>query len=71
MVVKKLHECGMQSEHAYTAAVVSIGVSFVSWAVSMSRESRGLDRADRWGIFVGEWAPTFFGLGLALAKYEK
>jgi hypothetical protein len=22
------------------------------------------------GIFVGEWAPTFFGLGLALSKYE-
>ena len=23
------------------------------------------------GIFVGEWAPTFFGLGLALSHYEQ
>ncbi|MFJ5085409.1 hypothetical protein [Streptomyces sp. NPDC088706] len=33
-------------------------------------EAQGVDRADRWGIFVGEWAPTFFGLGLALSRYE-
>lgn len=26
--------------------------------------------ADRWGIFVGQWAPTFFGLDLALHQYE-
>ncbi|MEU3396626.1 hypothetical protein [Streptomyces filamentosus] len=30
-----------------------------------------LERADRWGIFVGEWVPTFFALGLALANYER
>lgn len=30
----------------------------------------GVARADRVGIFVGEWAPTFFTLGLALAHYE-
>ncbi|MGK5627995.1 hypothetical protein [Streptomyces sp. URMC 123] len=41
-----------------------------SWAASVKGESAGIDRADRWGIFVGEWAPTFFGLGLALAQYE-
>ena len=26
---------------------------------------------DRWGIFIGNWAPTFFGLGNALRSYEK
>ena len=25
----------------------------------------------RWGIFVGHWAPTLFGLGNALRTYEK
>lgn len=70
MVVKMLHDKGLRSEHAYTAAVGSIGLSFLSWA--MSRKSSEPDsRADRWGIFVGQWAPTFFGLGLALAQYEK
>ena len=30
----------------------------------------GLKR-DRWGIFVGHWAPTFFALGIALKNQEK
>ncbi|MFF7701362.1 hypothetical protein [Streptomyces lydicus] len=71
MIIKKLHEAGLRSEHAYCAALGSIGISFLSWATSAKLEkSAGVDRADRWGIFVGEWAPTFFGLGLALAHYE-
>ncbi|MFI1972601.1 hypothetical protein BLA24_07915 [Streptomyces cinnamoneus] len=71
MLVRKMHEAGVRSEHAYMAAMASIGLSFLSWATSAKTESAGIDRADRWGIFVGEWAPTFFGLGLALAQYEK
>ncbi|KUL55385.1 hypothetical protein ADL22_00360 [Streptomyces sp. NRRL F-4489] len=70
MVIKKLHEAGLRSDHAYTAAVASVGLSFLAWLGSVKGESAGTDRADRWGIFVGEWAPTFFGLGLALARYE-
>ncbi|MFI8370695.1 hypothetical protein [Streptomyces sp. NPDC085466] len=69
MVVQKLHEAGLRSEHAYLAAVGSIGLSLASWLTSSRREN--LERADRWGIFVGEWAPTFFALGLALANYER
>ncbi|MEU5100251.1 hypothetical protein [Streptomyces sp. NPDC020996] len=71
MIIKKMHEMGIRSEHAYTAGLASIGFSIAAWAGSLKAESgRGLDRADRWGIFVGEWAPTFFGLGLALSHYE-
>ncbi|MEU2159480.1 hypothetical protein QRN89_29720 [Streptomyces chengbuensis] len=71
-MIKMLHEKGLRSEHAYTAAVVSIGLSIFSWTASMKAEPGfGVDRADRWGIFVGEWAPTFFGLGLALSQYEQ
>ncbi|MFD0526589.1 hypothetical protein ACFQ1I_03880 [Kitasatospora arboriphila] len=62
---------GLTSEHAYTAAFASIGLSLLSWGISMKAEQAGVERADRWGIFVGEWAPTFFALGLALANYEK
>ena len=71
MVIKKLHDMGIRSEHAYIAGLASIGLSFASWAVSLKAEPAGVDRADRWGIFVGEWAPTFIGLGLALAHYEQ
>ena len=69
-IVRKLHEAGVTSEHAYAAAFGSVGLSMLSWVVSVKAERAGLERADRWGIFVGEWAPTFFGLGLALAQYE-
>ncbi|MGW0538444.1 hypothetical protein [Streptomyces sp. NPDC003032] len=69
-MIRKLHDAGLRSEHAYTAALASIGLSVLAWAASVKGESAGVDRADRWGIFVGEWAPTFFGLGLALAQYE-
>ncbi|MFE2443099.1 hypothetical protein ACWDHW_40705 [Streptomyces melanosporofaciens] len=71
-MIKKLHDVGLRSEHAYTAAVASIGLSILTWATSLRAEpGAGLDRADRWGIYVGEWAPTFFGLGLALSHYEQ
>ncbi|MCZ7415877.1 MULTISPECIES: hypothetical protein [unclassified Streptomyces] len=71
MIVKKLHDSGIRAEHAYAAGFVSIGLSVLTWCTSLSVEKKGEERADRWGIFVGEWAPTFFGLGLALSTYEK
>jgi hypothetical protein len=72
VIIKKLHEKGVRSEHAYIAAFVSIGLSFGSWAASLTMEpGASISRADRWGIFVGEWAPTFFGMGLALSHYEQ
>lgn len=72
MIIKKLHDMGLRSEHAYTAAVVSIGLSVASWVGSLKVEPGvNLARADRWGIFVGEWAPTLFGLGIALSHYEQ
>jgi hypothetical protein len=70
MIIKRLHEMGIRSEHAYLAGVTSIGLSVATWGTSLKAEPiGGLARADRWGIFVGEWAPTF--LGLALSHYEQ
>ncbi|MET8534468.1 hypothetical protein ABZV67_21660 [Streptomyces sp. NPDC005065] len=71
MIVKMLHDKGLKSEHAYCAGFLSIGLSIASWFGSMKVEPLGVARADRCGIFVGEWAPTFFAIGLALAKYER
>jgi hypothetical protein len=72
MIIKKMHDMGIRSEHAYIAAFASIGLTVVAWATSLNAEpGTGVARADRWGIFVGEWAPTFFGLGLALSHYEQ
>ncbi|MCX2968531.1 hypothetical protein [Streptomyces marinisediminis] len=71
MIVKKMHDAGVRSEHAYLGAFVSIGGAFATWLTSTKAERAGLDRADRWGIFIGEWAPTFFALGIALSQYEQ
>ncbi|MER5387362.1 hypothetical protein ABT040_45365 [Streptomyces sp. NPDC002688] len=72
MIIEKMHDMGIRSEHAYLAAMASIGLSVAAWAGSLKIEP-GVDiaRADRWGIYIGEWAPTFFGLGLALSQYEQ
>ncbi|GAA4942189.1 hypothetical protein HD597_001129 [Nonomuraea thailandensis] len=69
-MIKKLHDMGIKSGHMYTAGLCSIGLAFGSWLLSTKAESAGLDRADRWGIFIGEWAPTFFAMGLALRMEE-
>src|SRR5437763_12032454 len=58
-MIEKLHDAGLRSEHAYVAGFASIGLSFLAWATSLRAEKAGTDRADRWGIFVGHWAPTF------------
>lgn len=70
-MIAKLSEMGVTSEMAYAAGAASIGLSVVSWVVSKQGESAGTDRADRWGLFIGEWAPTFFALGVALRLEEK
>ncbi|MFI7633482.1 hypothetical protein [Nonomuraea sp. NPDC049400] len=69
-MIRRLHTMGVRSSHMYTAGMLSIAASFTSWLMSKQYESEGLARADRWGIFVGEWAPTCFALGVALALEE-
>jgi hypothetical protein len=49
----------------------SIGFSFVSWLVSRMNPRHDRAQSDRWGIFVGHWAPTFFTIGIALKLEEK
>jgi len=70
-MIEWLHNAGVKSDWAYLAGFTSIGLSFAAWGASKKAEDAGTDRADRWGIFVGHWAPTFFGLGNALRSYEK
>lgn len=69
-MIAKLSEIGVTSEMAYAAGTASIGLSVLSWVASKKGEDAGTDRADRWGIFVGQWAPTFFALGIALRLEE-
>lgn len=70
-MVKLLRKAGMTSTMMYAAGFASIGMSVAAWFTSRNIESRGIARADRWGIFVGQWAPTFFALGNAMQIEEE
>lgn len=69
-MLKLMRKSGITSQMLFSAGFVSIGLAFASWMTSKKAEAAGLDRADRWGIFVGEWAPTFFALGTAMRLEE-
>ena len=68
-MIKKLHELGVKSEYAYIGAFASIVLSWLSYAVSRGKNG---DKAqsDRWGIYVGHWAPTLMAVGVALRLEE-
>ncbi|WP_055481339.1 hypothetical protein [Sphaerimonospora mesophila] len=69
-MIRMLHQMGLRSNMMYGAGLISIGASIASWFVSKQYENAGMDRADRWGLFIGEWVPTFFALGIALRMEE-
>jgi hypothetical protein len=68
--IASAHDLGITSNHAYILGFASIGLSLGSWAVSRLRKSDDKAQSDRWGIFIGHWAPTFFAIGLALKNEE-
>ena len=70
-VVNRLHRLGVRSEWAYIGGFASIGVSLASWAISRNKTGDSKAQSDRWGIFIGHWAPTFMALGVALKLEEK
>lgn len=67
--VGALANWGVRSGHAYTAGFVSVGISLLTWLISRGKDD-GKAQSDRWGLFIGQWAPTFLALGIAL-KQEK
>jgi hypothetical protein len=70
-MIKIMRKARISSAMLYTAGFASIGLSIASWFTSRNLESKGIARADRWGIFVGQWAPTFFALGNAMRMEEE
>ncbi len=69
-MIKKLHDFGVRSEHAYIGGFASIGLTYLSYFASRKKKGDDKAQADRWGIFIGHWAPTFFALGIALKLEE-
>jgi hypothetical protein len=67
-MVKRIGNLGLTSDMAYIAAISSVVLSIVMWF-----RNRGDDpaHAERFGIFVGLWAPTLAILGHALEENER
>ncbi|RJL31597.1 hypothetical protein [Bailinhaonella thermotolerans] len=70
-MIKALHKMGIRSSMMYGLGLGSIALTVASWATSKRFEARGIERADHWGLFIGEWAPTFFAMGVALRIEEQ
>ena len=70
-MVKILRSLRISSDIAYGAGLASIAASIGAWATSRSKEEAPAAKAERWGIFVGLWAPTFMAIGNALKAEEK
>jgi hypothetical protein len=69
-MIKFLRGLGITSDVAYLAGVASIGASIAAWTLSSRMENAPGEKADRWGIYVGLWAPTFMALGNAIQTAE-
>ena len=69
-MIKLLRGLGVTSDVAYLAGMLSIGASIAAWSLSSRMENAPGDKADRWGIYVGLWAPTFMALGNAIQTAE-
>lgn len=68
MLVKSLRSIGINSDVLHVAALLSIGGSILTWRAA--KNSGDAAHAERFGIFVGLWAPTFFALADAVGTKE-
>jgi hypothetical protein len=67
MLFRTLHRLGVPSDIAYGAGVLSILGAIAAWAI---RNEKNAANAERLGIFIGLWAPTFMIIGSGLQQQE-
>jgi hypothetical protein len=68
-MLKFIRDMGLNSDTMYLATFASILGSIGIWALT-NRESEDRAHAERFGIFVGLWAPTFWAMGNAMKDAE-
>ena len=68
MLVKTLRSSGISSDVLQLAALASIAGSILTWRAAKSKGDPA--HAERLGIFIGLWAPTFFALADAVGTQE-
>ena len=68
MLVQQMHKIGITSDVLQVLGFVSIFGSIATWRAA--KGSGDAAHAERFGIFVGLWAPTFFALAGEVAIAE-
>jgi len=63
-LIKKI---GITQDLMYTLGFASVGASIAIWNAKKGEDNA---HAERFGIFVGLWAPTFFALAGQVATVE-
>ena len=69
MLARRLRDIGLSSDVMHVAALASIGASILTWA--RAKRAGDAAHAERFGIFIGLWAPTFFALADLIATVEE
>lgn len=64
-MIQLFRKVGLSQDLMYTLGLASVGASIAIWN---ARKSGDTAHAERFGIFVGLWAPTFFAIGNGLAR---
>ena len=67
-MIRFLRSIGISSNTSYLLGFASVAASIAIW-----NSTKGYDapHAERFGIFVGLWAPTFFAIGNGLDAAER
>ena len=68
MIARRLHTVGLTSDVLHVAALASIAGSILTWRGA--KKGGDVAHAERFGIFIGLWAPTFFALADLVATVE-
>ena len=68
MLVQQMNKVGISSDVLQVLGFASIFASIATWR--MAKGSGDVAHAERFGIFVGLWAPTFFALAGQVAQAE-
>jgi hypothetical protein len=67
VMIEKIRGLNITSSMAYGASLLSILLSIAIWSL---RRDEDPDHAERFGIFVGLWAPTLAIFAHALEQHE-
>jgi len=68
MLVQQMNKFGISSDVLQVLGFASIFASIATWR--MAKGSGDIPHAERFGIFIGLWAPTFFALAGQVADAE-